>query len=1683
MREYDVNQNPIHNELWWNDLREWVKDTKIDNWVSFENPEVKRKKEAANSRSINVFLCATDFWEFLQSDRYFLLFGKMTMQETMIEWLLQPCTDDWWEPHQMGQRFPGSASESKPVNTDVVWTLEGRINSDVPLTRLEYWSHTWIEEGDGQTRYMGFQFDTNKQAFEFQKKQYKVAWYIWQAIWEPVFLTEALSQVLPYEGTGLRGKQGEWSDVEMKAVEVLCLNQATYTLDDFTHAFNKDRLPYIGKRGDRLDPYQYLVLLRLLRTEGGSVAPFNPSGMTGYEKIVFSSNQGGTAHFQSQTMGAFVAKVRKHLRNGLEDPIWNGDIPTSGGATKVAKGMDMDSWENSPGSKEYTTPWNGKTGRSVQYHDKDAIPLADDLWGLEYGHGTTQKDAINKAEHDDGAQHFEYTSTNNIGDMYLMTIVSPKGPDDWFNLDYRGDAGGATEIQQGDLFEEYRESIATLWRGGEYGFIQQYNTRANSIQLKESWVSGPLDLTDYKASGFTYWTNVLKGTENAYGPSLADTDECKAYTPTRIKARPFGSAGVPLAGNMNMGEDIRGINPTSKIQGDYMSLTHPKEDTQKLIDDLTASLLELAGDEDKGFGSRNWLDKTWYDENLLGDGLVPTSKSFATTIDLTGGTTYEGVSKDVLSKISEIFERSEQVTFDKIPEPWACIRANVSGFMGIDAFTDRTEDIQEIPFIQIVERHFMSAYLTALYYKRYQSVNGGRLLVHDIVDMHAQRCAYHMMRLWNRIVHDNTVGNFYALIVAVLAEIEDEEIDPELADALRSMVEGATEDMGNQMSTEEVADISQDTVSESDKDQRERFFKQCSLMLNMHRLDSINKRMTGIYHEQSLHSKYGSYNGRIHLVTNNDRSSGKKNAIINKLLTPRPNHTKRFIDLKPADAAKLLPIVRFWKVWNDPTGGLKEVEFNFPTTIDASGYDQDTGLGLGRGSGMGLQEFSWEYDGETPATASKYIKANCTFMFQNFNDFVQERVNTKGHKFRWVDMFVSPTNMVLNSDDGYNVPHHLRYDPEYYRIRVQVGYAETGDKGLDISLTKQTSNFFLVLIDHDININEDLTVTITANYRAYIEEAMDSNKFNALSSPETEALKEKQRVSWEKALEAYKDGKCSDEMLRDVRNVINEEMAILVKKQHKAIMTNLLNHGRIHYIDFKEPHIEQFRQTGQFKKIPGWEETKNVRGLDDDAGKHFKELIAKGKKDVPWKEHPEPYKGLRVYYFYFGDLIYLLNSNLYNKKKGGTDYYPWVSSGTIKDEEYYKSGAEGTKFILCDFDYHNNLHPTNSRQTINIADIPISVDFFFEWYIDNVIKNNILTMGIGTFIRRLLTDLITSGMAEVCLTSEEGHYTTFQIGNMTACGMNIAEEGKDPVYLDPILAGMASNPFKEDNSAEMYRLDVNRFYADGTFVPIKREGNPAAGLYNYVMIYGDFADPFHDGVGDRIEDETRGIYHLDLGRDSGLVKTISFSKNNIPYHRESRMFNQGQAGLLQLSAVYNCDIKMIGNTLFLPGMEIWVNPYGFGGPSFGKPQDPPLKFSTKAADIIAYNKEYESRKKDGLDNDDLKYLITRSDELQQTEREQQKKKHLVTVNSYANVMGIGGYQLIIRIKCSITPGKYETTLSAKHVYSGYPQLKESHKMIEFRREQPNGIEDNDSSTQDACAAILADYDQKFGGNR
>ena len=142
-------------------------------------------------------------------------------------------------------------------------------------------------------------------------------------------------------------------------------------------------------------------------------------------------------------------------------------------------------------------------------------------------------------------------------------------------------------------------------------------------------------------------------------------------------------------------------------------------------------------------------------------------------------------------------------------------------------------------------------------------------------------------------------------------------------------------------------------------------------------------------------------------------------------------------------------------------------------------------------------------------------------------------------------------------------------------------------------------------------------------------------------------------------------------------------------------------------------------------------------------------------------------------------------------------------------------------------------------------------------------------------------------------------------------------------------------------------------------------------------------------TGNEERDEEKGIYHFYIGAEGGIVKSIDYSRTDVEGLREARQADARNLG--QIRDVYNASVKLMGNTLFYPGMKVFLNP----PMGFGEPQND--------GDAISQSPTAEPS----------------------------------NFGSLANLLGIGGYYDIITVDSSISRGgQYETTLNCVFAQSG-----------------------------------------------
>jgi hypothetical protein len=200
----------------------------------------------------------------------------------------------------------------------------------------------------------------------------------------------------------------------------------------------------------------------------------------------------------------------------------------------------------------------------------------------------------------------------------------------------------------------------------------------------------------------------------------------------------------------------------------------------------------------------------------------------------------------------------------------------------------------------------------------------------------------------------------------------------------------------------------------------------------------------------------------------------------------------------------------------------------------------------------------------------------------------------------------------------------------------------------------------------------------------------------------------------------------------------------------------------------------------------------------------------------------------------------------------------------------------------------------------------------------------------------------------------------------------------------PTDGASAANPARVVNPVAAYkniinntRVDVDDAYAtaqeDGGSGRLLSMPSPGEQAYHYLLIYTIGAPSLGGLSGNYADDNLRGIYHFGIGKNQGILKRVQFSKADFSLReaRIERELLQGATGLAILANVYDVKVTMFGNTLFIPGSMIFIDPTGLG--AIGSPTNP---------------------------------------------------------ESPARILGIGGYHKVYNVQSYIESGKYETVIDA-----------------------------------------------------
>jgi hypothetical protein len=289
-----------------------------------------------------------------------------------------------------------------------------------------------------------------------------------------------------------------------------------------------------------------------------------------------------------------------------------------------------------------------------------------------------------------------------------------------------------------------------------------------------------------------------------------------------------------------------------------------------------------------------------------------------------------------------------------------------------------------------------------------------------------------------------------------------------------------------------------------------------------------------------------------------------------------------------------------------------------------------------------------------------------------------------------------------------------------------------------------------------------------------------------------------------------------------------------------------------------------------------------------------------------------------IYWFYYGDLIneaFKLNDVHLRMKED--NIIPTLGGFNLTDPQ-------------------NN----TVEKHVNIADVPISLELFIEFFKQNVIDTARDNYPAIDFIRDTMQRLVSPAINIETFGVTQRESRTFKVTTF-----DLPANKQDGVAYEPITKGFLSSlplsqvPLAFKGTLQSFvgaRVEIDQIIDQFGNHALLAKSAPK-NIFSYVMFYGNSTETVLNWDGDPDKDANRGVYHFYIGSDRGLIKEVNFAKSQRPYVAEMMAERAQRAGdrNAELWRNFEANISMIGNSLFKPGSYLYINPTvaGLGNPS------------------------------------------------------------------------------------------------------------------------------------------------------
>jgi hypothetical protein len=627
---------------------------------------------------------------------------------------------------------------------------------------------------------------------------------------------------------------------------------------------------------------------------------------------------------------------------------------------------------------------------------------------------------------------------------------------------------------------------------------------------------------------------------------------------------------------------------------------------------------------------------------------------------------------------------------------------------------------------------------------------------------------------------------------------------------------------------------------------------------------------------------------------------------------------KQFVDLPDALRRSLVPIVKIYKTYVGEEG--EQVDLRIRT--------DPYGNGLNR---VELERVDFTRLGGNPAEVDTNIKFNIKLSARELGFYFQKQypisegatgttfaIEREVQGVAWIDLIkIDPGRELQIGETGND---ELVLNENDARMRVMLGYAEPIIKPSGINdetwehwkeiIKSQKEVFSLNLLGHQFDFKASGEVGLSVDFVASGSGKMLVPEADVLLGPrDKERLKEIVTQLREIRRKERLLSDASDEE-ESARQSCVEDVSESVAEEREELETerdNILTRSKRRLINQLELHSGSPPNHNQRLMFY------NSREYNDTAG------------SPTWSNSVSPSSIGResdIPYVLLGDIIEGALELLAENGLLGEEDREYTSN-IQSNYRHYESGRE-LEIHLYPFGKHLSTDPRrlrtiqeyggiflsnltyekisrNGDETIPLLHLPISLDFFKQWWATTVDSRD--SFYFKDFMNSLLTTFVTREVFSDNMYAEgdreELQAPQFSITNVPAIVDNIDDVTRRG-------SGLTTGVITSDNYERLLPLAVG--------------DNVVTGIGSVMVI---------QQVKDESSILTANVPNLLWGQSTrGILESVQFQREDIPGYNEARLFadRSSTSNNMMLREKYNTTLQMIGNVAFLPGSQLYLDP-------------------------------------------------------------------------------------------------------------------------------------------------------------